>query len=127
MAGLSEEIPSDSGTLNRGSVHTYFLAFPVEAFERNDAIDLGKESEILAQPHIRPGMDTGPVLPDQNGTGMDHLSPISLHSQSLAGAVPAVPGTSLSFLVCHGNLLKPFGMPEMRLNASNALNEKQLI
>jgi hypothetical protein len=111
MAGLSYEIPSDSSTFDRGSIHAHLLAFPVKTFERDDAIDLGKESEILAQAYIGPGMDAGPVLANQDGTGVDHLPPISFHTQPLAGAVPAVPGTSLSFLVCHENLLKPERMP----------------
>src|SRR5271157_125115 len=101
MAGLSYEIPLDPSTFDRGSIHAHLLAFPVKAFERDDAIDLGKEGEILAQPYIGPGMNAGPVLANQDGTGMNHLPPISFHSQSLPGAVPAVPGASLSFLVCH--------------------------
>jgi hypothetical protein len=39
---------------------------------------------------------------------MNHLSPKTLHAQSLAAAVPAIPGTSLSFFMSHDNLPKTF-------------------
>jgi hypothetical protein len=77
------------------------LALPVQTFEHNDAIDLGKESEILAQPYIRPGVNARPVLANQDGTGMNHLPPKSFHSESLTGAVPAISGASLSFFMSH--------------------------
>jgi len=96
---------SDLSSFYRSSMYADFLAFPVQPFESDDAIDLGKEGEILTHPDVRSRMNARPVLSNQNGSCMNHLPPKALHSQSLTGAVPAVPGTSLSLFVGHINLL----------------------
>jgi hypothetical protein len=83
-----------------------FLAFPVQPFEGDKAIDLGKEGEILTHPNVCSRMNARPVLSNQDGSCMNHLPPKAFHSQSLTGAVPAVPGTSLPLFVSHTNLLK---------------------
>ena len=70
------------------------------------ALFLGKEGEIFTHPNICSWMDVRPALPNQDGPGKNPLPPKAFHSQSLTGAVPAVPRTSLPLFVSHRNLLQ---------------------
>jgi hypothetical protein len=82
-----------------------FLAVPVQAFKGDDAIDFGKEGEILTHPNVCSRMNARAVLSNQDRSSLNHLPPKTFHPQSLTGAVPAIPRASLSLFVSHTNLL----------------------
>jgi hypothetical protein len=100
-AGLSWAMGSDLSSFYRSSLNADLLPIPVQALEGDDAVDLGKEREIFPHPDICSRMDVRAPLPNQDRSGENPLSPKAFHSQSLTGAVAAVPRTSLPLFVSH--------------------------
>lgn len=64
---------------------------------RDDPGHFGKQRIVRADPDILTGLETSTTLADQNTAGRYGLPCSSLHAQSLALAIPAIPGASHSF------------------------------
>jgi hypothetical protein len=71
-----------------------------------DSVDSGKEGVVLPHPHILSGMNSSPLLTNQDISSLDPLPTESFDAQTLSSAIPAVTRTSSCLLMCHAFLLK---------------------
>lgn len=69
--------------------------------KRNGTIDEREERVVLAQAHIRAGVELSSELANQDVSSADLLPRVPLHTAPLRIAVAAVPGATLSFLMSH--------------------------
>ena len=70
-----------------------------------DSVDSGKEGVVLPHPHILSGMNSSPLLTNQDISSLDPLPTESFDAQTLSSAIPAVTRTSSCLLMCHAFLL----------------------
>jgi hypothetical protein len=78
---------------------------PVAAIEADMAVGEGEEGVVPSHADVVAGMELGAALADENGAGEDELSAVPFHAETLAMAVAAVACRSLTFFMCHDELL----------------------
>src|SRR5262249_10191842 len=62
----------------------------------------GEQREVAPHPHVGPGVDDRPDLPDEDVAGEDRLARVALDPAPLRLRVAPVARAPLTFLVCHG-------------------------
>jgi hypothetical protein len=77
----------------------------VAAIEADMAVGEGEEGVVPSHADVVAGMELGAALTDENGAGEDELSAVPFHAETLAMAVAAVACRSLTFFMCHDELL----------------------
>jgi hypothetical protein len=60
-------------------------------FEPDLAVDLGVEGVVLAEPDVETGIESPPLLPDEDGTARHEIAVVALHAETLGVAVASVP------------------------------------
>src|SRR5574337_1156949 len=70
-------------------------------FDLHDAAHLGEQGVVTADADVLPGLEPRAPLPDDDAPPGHRLTGEGLHSQAAARAVPAVPRTAHTLLVCH--------------------------
>src|SRR5437764_12530305 len=74
------------------------------ALELDDAVDLGKQRVVRAQPDVGAGLEAGAALADQDGAAGDELPAEALHAEHLGIRIPPVARAADAFLVRHESL-----------------------
>ncbi len=71
--------------------------------ELDTAIDQCKERPVAADADVATWVKLGSALANDNRAGGDFFPSVDFNAQALGVAVTTVPGTSLTFLVCHNS------------------------
>ena len=64
-----------------------------------------KQRVVFAEPNIESWPESSAALTDKNRASLDEVPVETLDAQALGLAVSAVPGATLTFLMCHDSLM----------------------
>jgi hypothetical protein len=77
-------------TVLSGGINADLFPFLIQVFELHLAVDKGVKGIIPSHSDIVPGMELGPVLTHQDGSGVYILSPVPLDAKPLPLGITAV-------------------------------------